>query len=69
METADDRDGEEEDEYIKSGVPGGVGVPERWGLEAVSALDGFVPVELDGFALEGSGEGEGDEGRPDGVDC
>lgn len=69
LETADDGDGEEEDEYVKCGVPGCVSVPERRSLEAVSALDGFVPVELDGFALEGCGEGEGDEGRPDGVDC
>lgn len=68
LETADDGDGEEEDEDVEGGVPGGVRVPKRWSFEAVP-FDGFVPVELDGCALEGCGEGEGDEGRPDGVDC
>lgn len=68
FETADDRDGEEEDEDVEGGVPGGVGVPEGKGFEAVP-LDGFVPVVLGRGALEDGGEGEGNKGRPDGVDC
>jgi hypothetical protein len=69
LETANDWNGKEEDEDIEGGVPGGVGVPEGRGFEAVSAFDGFVPVELDRGALEGRGESEGDEGRPYGVNC
>lgn len=46
-----------------------MGVPEGRGAEAVAALNGLVPVELDGGALEGGGEGEGDHGGDDGPVC
>lgn len=69
LKTANDGDGEEEDENIEGSVPGGVGVPEGRGFEAVSSFDGFVPVELDWGALEGCGESEGNECCPYGVNC
>ena len=68
LKTADDGEGEDEDEDVEGGVPGGVGVPEGWGLEAL-ALERFVPIELDWRALEGSGEGKGDERCVHRVDC
>lgn len=46
-----------------------MGVPEWRGLEAVPTLNFFVPVVLDRGTLEGCGEGESDESRPDGVNC
>lgn len=69
LQRANDGNRQDQDEDIERGVPSGVGVPKRRGAKAVAALDGLVPVELDGGALEGGGEGEGDHGGDDGPVC
>ena len=58
MHTPEQHPRQAENDDVGREVKGGIGVIEVWLVEA-SPLDGLVPVEVDGTALQKQGDGEG----------